>query len=155
MAAPKELFKQKVNVSKSLSDFYVKKFKHLTGHPINKHLLSVEDLGKTLEYQGRNFTIHGMTESEHVIVTEIVDGVTFYWETTSSFIQMRLGRFYDEWKTLPNGLKITSQKVYELNDLYLPNPKPSRKKKEVLDELPEEPMMESYVEDEIGVEEEI
>ena len=149
MAAPKELFKQKVNISPVLAQSYVKNFKFLTGHPINKHLLTAEDLGKQFEHQNRIFTILGMTGAEHLIVTEVVDGRTFHWEVTTHFVQMKLGRFYEEWKTAPNGLRVTSQKVYELNDLYLPNPKPSRKKKETVEELPEEPIMESYVEYEV------
>lgn len=147
MAAPKELFKQKVNVSEVLSNSYVKNFEFHTRNLINKHLLTSEDLGTTFEHQGRTFTIHGMTENEHMIVTENIDGRIVYWECTTYFVQMKLQRFYCEWKKV-NGITITVPKDYDLNRLYLPNHKSSRKKKSNDEELPEdEPMMETYVED--------
>lgn len=128
MAAPKDLFRQKVNVSEVLSNSYVKNFAFNTRNLINKHLVGIEDVGVTFEHQGRTFTILGMTENEHMIVTEQVNGNTVYWETTTYFVQMKLNRFYCEWKKI-NGITITLQKDYDLNRMYLPSHKASRKKK--------------------------
>ena len=149
MAIPKELFRQKVNISTDLANSYVENFKFSTRHPINKFLLTDVDLGTQFVYQDRTFTIHGMTQSELIIVTEIVDGRLFYWEVTASFVQMRLGRFYTEWRNNGvNGKTESLKKEYEINNLYLPSPKPSRKKKDTNDELPEDDfIMETYTEE--------
>jgi len=147
MAAPKELFKQKVNVSEVLANSYIKNFEFHTRNLINKHLLTIEDFGTTFEHQGRIFKIHGMTEGEHMIVTENIDGRIVFWECTTYFVQMKINRFYCEWKKV-NGITIPLQKDYDLNRLYLPNHKASRRKKVSEEELPEdEPIMETYVED--------
>jgi hypothetical protein len=155
MAAPKELFKQKVNVSPVLAKSYVKNFEFHTRNLVNKHLLTTEDLGKTFEHQERTFTIHGMTENEHMIVTENIDGRIVYWECTTYFVQMKLERFYCIWQKV-NGITITVPKEYDVNRLYLPNHKASRRKKVSEEELPEdEPIMETYVEDTVENELEI
>ena len=148
MAAPKDLFRQKVNVNEVLTAYWHKCFAFNTRQLINKHLLSIEDVGISFEHQGRTFTILGMTENEHMIVTEQVDGRTIYWETTTYFVQMKLNRFYVEWKKV-NGVTITVQKDYDIHRMHLPSHKASRKKR-VDDEaelVDDETIMETYVED--------
>jgi hypothetical protein len=90
-----------------------------------------------------------MTENEHCMVTETIDGVTVYWETSTYFVQMNFGLFYFEWVKLPNGLTTTQTKNYEMHKLYLPAHKASRKKKVEEEEIIEEDemVMETYVDD--------
>jgi phage/plasmid-associated DNA primase len=88
-----------------------------------------------------------MTETEHMIVTEQVNGRTVYWETTTTFVQMKLKRFYVEWRKV-NGVTLTFQKDYDINRMFLPPHKVSRKKK--ADEaklVDDESIVETYVED--------
>jgi hypothetical protein len=149
MATTKDLMRQKVNVNEVLLNHWDKNMAFNLRNLINKWLIKYEDKGKSFEYQGRTFTLIGMTENEHCMVTETIDGVTVYWETSTYFVQMNFGLFYFEWVKLPNGLTTTQTKNYEMHKLYLPAHKASRKKKVEEEEIIEEDemVMETYVDD--------
>lgn len=149
MATPRELMRQKINVSPTLIEYYEKMYDLSVRNLINKWLLKKEDRGTTFEYKGRIFTIVGMTENEHCILSEIIDGTTVYWECTAHFVQYSLRRFYTEWIKMPNGKYMDRAKIYENSKLHLPLHKSRRKKKEEAEELvvEEEFQLESYFED--------
>jgi len=154
MATQRDLMRQKVNVSPELIAYWEKCMDFNLRQIINRWLIKKEERGQSFEYQGRTFTLIGMTENEHCMLSETIDGVTAYWEATPHFVQMCMGKFYFEWVKLPNGLTTTRTKNYETNRLYLPSHKATRKKKQE-DPEPEEEYVdyneeyttESFVED--------
>jgi hypothetical protein len=88
-----------------------------------------------------------MTEtSENMILSEVIDNETYYWECTSCFVQMKLNRFYVEWKKI-NGIRVPFPMVYEDRKLYLAPNRVYKKKKEEEEIVEKEPVMETYVED--------
>ena len=142
--AIQRLMRQKINVSSIMLFEWKRNLEFNLRNLINKHLLTVEDLNTSFEHQDRIFTIIGMTESENVILSEEIDGELYYWECTSGFVQMKLNRFYVEWKKV-NGIRVPFPMTYEDRKLYLANNRVYRKKKEETEE--EQPVMETYVED--------
>jgi hypothetical protein len=142
--AIQRLMRQKINVSSTMLFEWNRNMKFNLRNLINKHLLTVNDYNTTFNHQDRTFTIIGMTESENVILSEEIDGELYYWECTSCFVQMKLNRFYVEWKKI-NGIRVPFPMVYEDRKLYLANNRVYKKKKEETPE--EEPVMESFVED--------
>jgi hypothetical protein len=142
--AIQKLMRQKINVSPTMLFEWKRNLEFNLRNLINKHLLKVEDLNTSFEHQDRIFTIVGMTESENVILSETIDNEIYYWECTSCFVQLKLNRFYVEWKKV-NGVRVPFPMVYEDRKLYLANNRIYRKKKEEVAE--EEPVMETYTED--------
>jgi hypothetical protein len=143
--AIQKLMRQKINVSPIMLFEWKRNMEFNLRCLIHKHLLSKNDYQSEFIHQGRTFTIVGMTEMEHVIVEEIFEGEKYYWECTAEFAQMKLGRFYTEWKII-NGIRIAVNAPYEDRKLYLPINRIQRKKKEEVEET-EDPIMETYVED--------
>lgn len=142
--AIQRLMRQKINVSSTMIFEWKRNMEFNLRNLINKHLLKVEDLNTSFEHQDRTFTIVGMTSSENVILSEEIDGELYYWECTPHFVQMKLNRFYVEWKKV-NGIRVPFSMAYEDRKLYLTNNRAYRKKKE--ETVEEEPVMETYVED--------
>lgn len=154
MAAQRDLMRQKVNVTPGLIAHWEKNMEFHLRQIINRYLITKEDKGKSFEYQGRTFIILGMTENEHMILTEQVEGTTIYWEATPHFVQMRMGLFYCEWIKV-NGITTTRNIEYNVSKLYLPSHKASRKKKvEEEEPIEDEMIMETYVEDDYSDESE-
>lgn len=146
MNTQKQLMRQKVNVTPTTLAYWKRCMEKNLRCIINKWLIKAEDFGKTFEHQGRVFEIVGMTETdENTILKEIIDETPVYWQATTDFVQSKLGMFYVEWTTVA-GHKITKNRGYDLNSLYLPPNKPGRKKKAEAEEE-ETPVMETYVED--------
>jgi hypothetical protein len=141
-----KLMRQKVNVSPIMLFEWKRYMEFNLRSLIHKHLLSMDDYEKEFEHQERTFKIVGMTEMEHVILEETIDGENFYWECTSEFVQLKLSRFYTEWKII-NGIRVPFNALYDNRKLHLPINRLHRKKKEEEPVIEEEPIMETYVED--------
>jgi hypothetical protein len=140
-----KLMRQKINVSSIMLFEWKRNMEINLRSLIHKHLLSMDDYGIEFEHQDRKFTFIGMTETEHAIVEETIEGEKYYWECTAEFVQLKLNRFYTEWKII-NGIRVPFNALYENRKLYLPINRIHRKKKEEVVEE-EEPLMETYVED--------
>jgi hypothetical protein len=146
--AVQKLMRQKINVSPIMLFHWKKAMDINLGCLITKHLLTQKDYGNTFDHQDRTFKIIGMTESDNVILEESVNEEKFYWECTADFVQLKLGRFYTEYKMI-NGIRVPFNALYENRKLHLPVNRMYRKKKEDEETVVEEqePIMETYVED--------
>jgi hypothetical protein len=132
------LMRQKVNVHSTLLEHYKKNMAHDLRNVIHKSLLNFEDYGLSFEHQGRNFEIYGFTENSHVILREIVNEESFYWECTQAFVQMKLGRINYRYVKVA-GKPITIPMDYEIAQLLLPPVRATRKKaQEEEEDLPKD-----------------
>lgn len=135
----KPLMRRKINVSASQLAKWKSEYLFDIRNLINQSYLTEDDLGTTIEHQNREFQIIGMGESNHIMLKEIVNGESVYWECTRYFVQMKLERFNKEYKKLPGGKTTLIDIPYETSKLLLPpKGKKSKAKKEEADEIENE-----------------
>jgi hypothetical protein len=124
------LMRQRINVSPALLNKWVENYLFDIRHIIHGSLLKAEDIGTKFEHQERTFEIVGMGESRAVMLREVREEGTFYWETTRHFVQMKLERFNQEFvKASGTSKTVLRDLPYDVNQLLLAPVKASRKAK--------------------------
>jgi hypothetical protein len=147
-----KLMRQKINVTPDMI-FHWKRCMDINLRClITKHLLTQKDYGNTFVHQDRTFQIVGMGEGRNVMLRETRDEGVFYWECTRHFVQMKLGRFNEEFYQVPKKKRLLTREIpYANYQMYLP-PLNKRIKVETLEpEIDEVESVEiSYEEDHIA-----
>jgi hypothetical protein len=147
----KQLMRQKVNATDTLINRWQEYYMDDIRHIIHASMMRPEDLGKTFEHQERTFEIIGMTLSKTIVLRETRSEGIFYWECTRHFVQMKLGRFNEEFYQVPKKKRLLTREIpYANYQMYLP-PLNKRIKVETLEpEIDEVESVEiSYEEDHI------
>jgi hypothetical protein len=134
----KQLMRQKVNVTEPLIRLWQEYFMDDIRSIIHASLMQPDDIGKTFEHQNRTFEIVGMTISKTIVLREIREEGTFYWECTRHFVQMKLERFNEEFYSVPKKKRMSTRLIpYQDHQMFLP-PLNKRVKTETLEREIEE-----------------
>jgi hypothetical protein len=143
------IMRQKINITDALIEQYVKYYREDIRHLIHPSLMKMEDIGTTFEHQNRTFEIVGMTFGGTLMVRESREEGVFYWECTRQFVQMKLGRFNQEFFKVMGKLQ-TREIGYPENKYYLAplNMKPKKEEEEeIVQQNEEQPELVSYQDD--------
>lgn len=127
-----DLMRQKVNVTPGLIEHWEKTMKFELRNLIKKSLITFEDFGKEFQHQNRTFKIIGMTEIGHMILEEIVNQKSIYWECTRHFVQMKLDRFIESYAMM-GGIMVKTKINYEESKLLLPPMRLIKKQEQIED----------------------
>lgn len=130
MKEEKPLMRQKVNLTSKFLQSLKSNFLHMVRNVINSHLLKPEDLGAKFVLDDREFKLIGATQSGTMMLEEIYNGVSIYWECSRNLVQFKLDRFYTEFKKIDNCIA-NVKKDYDLAKLALPIQKTVKKEKVV------------------------
>lgn len=130
----RQIMRQKINISEALIKQWVDNYKTDIRQLIHPSLMEESDLGTTFEHQGRQFEIVGMASGGSLMVRETREEGIFYWETTRSFVQMKLGRFNREFYKIA-GKTMLRDIAYPENKLYLAplNKRIKKEEEEIVD----------------------
>jgi hypothetical protein len=135
----RQLMRQKINVTDALIQSWKAYYLNDIRHLIHPSLMKEEDIGSTFEHQGRTFEIVGMSFGGTLMLRETCEEGIFYWECTRSFVQMKLGRFNQEFFKV-KGKLMTRDIAYPEPKMYLSplNRKPKKEEVEVEDQYTDE-----------------
>lgn len=103
--------KQRVNITPQILENWQKEFKRQTSAIISKFLLKEKHLGQKIPFieedeSVRYFTIMGMTDQEHIILEEELNGTIFYWECTYQLTQFKLGLYNKSYEEREDSVEI-------------------------------------------------
>ena len=143
--------RRKINVSEHLLKSWKELYLHDIRNLIQPSLMKPEDLGTTFEHQDRHFEIIGMTIGGTLMLREMVNGESIYWECTRYFVQHKLRRFNLEFFKVNGKLQTREIGYPEVKLLLAPLNKRAKvqQTEEENDDINfnDEPEMEVFVED--------
>jgi len=124
--ATRPLMRQKVNIqTEQFTDWKNQLSIHLR-NVINDSYMTLDDIGNKFIHKEREFEILGMSQAGTVMLKEIFEGETYYWECARKFVQMKLKRFNKRFAKTP-GSPVLLEIPYEETDLLLP-PRPRKRR---------------------------